>query len=388
LKKLVACLGAAAAAGVCSQPVLAQSSVTLYGLLDAGLTYTTNQNGHHNFQQTTSQIQGDRWGLRGVEDLGGGLHAIMTLESGFTLPNGASAQGGRLFGRQAFVGLSSDSYGTMTLGRQYTNLFDYLGPLALTGTPAGGTQFAHPFDNDNLNGSFRMNNSVKYTSPRYDGLLASGMYGFSNDAGGFANNRGYSFALSYLYNGLSLAAAYMQFNNTLGEIGGAQQITNSNGVLVSDNTFTASRQRTWGVGANYALGALTLGLVVTQTLLDDPYGVLASASGVSPQLSLDGENARFNNYELNAHYLLTSAWSVSGAYTYTDGRLDGRNPKWNQFSVQTSYLLSKRTDVYLQAQLQQVSDDGLHIGADIFGLSTASSNNRQVAVTIGMRHRF
>ena len=86
--------------------------------------------------------------------------------------------------------------------------------------------------------------------------------------------------------------------------------------------------------------------------------------------------------------MLTPSWSISGAYTYTDARLNGRDPKWNQVSMQTSYLLLKHTDVYLQAQFQQIDENGLDIGANIFGLSTASNSNRQVAVTIGIRHRF
>jgi len=378
----------AAVLGFCSSTSHAQDSIVLYGLLDTGMTYTTNQNGHHNFQATAGQILGDRWGLRGVEDLGGGLSANMTLENGFALTNGSLAQGGREFGRQAFVGLASQEFGSVSFGRQYTSLFDYLGPLALTGTVAGGTQFAHPFDNDDLAGALRVNNSVKYVSPRYDGLLVSGMYGFSNAAGDFANNRAYAMAMSYVYRGLTVAAAYMQFDNTLAPTTGIEQITNANGAIVADNIFIASRERTWGAGANYAVGALTLGFVFTQTRLDSPLGVAASASGLSSGLSLDGTDASFDNYEINARYMLTPSWSISGAYTYTDARLNGRDPKWNQVSVQTSYLLLKHTDVYLQAQFQHIDEDGLDIGANIFGLSTASNNSRQVAVTVGVRHRF
>ncbi len=104
---------------------------------------------------TSGSVNGSRWGLRGSEDLGGGLKAIFTLENGFGINDGTLKQGGRLFGRQAFVGLSSDQFGAVTLGRQYDSMVDYVGPLALTGTQYGGTQFAHPFDNDNLNNSFR-----------------------------------------------------------------------------------------------------------------------------------------------------------------------------------------------------------------------------------------
>src|ERR1700754_1749666 len=83
----------------------AKSSVTLYGLIDAGLTYTNNQGGSHNFKMTSGAVNGSRWGLRGSEDLGGGLKAIFTLEDGFSIANGTFGQGGREFGRQAFVGL-------------------------------------------------------------------------------------------------------------------------------------------------------------------------------------------------------------------------------------------------------------------------------------------
>ena len=97
----------AALAGVFASAAQAQSSVTLYGLIDAGITYTNNQQGHSNWQMTSGQVNGSRFGLRGSEDLGGGLKAIFTLENGFSIANGTLGQNGRLFGRQAFVGLSS-----------------------------------------------------------------------------------------------------------------------------------------------------------------------------------------------------------------------------------------------------------------------------------------
>ncbi|GAB7522798.1 hypothetical protein PBS_17820 [Paraburkholderia sp. 2C] len=116
----IACSGMFAA-----QIAHAQSSVTLYGLLDAGLQYTNNVgSGGSLFRQTSGNINGSRFGMRGNEDLGGGLGAIFVLEGGFNINNGKSAQDGRLFGRQAFVGLSSKEYGTVSLGRQYDALTD------------------------------------------------------------------------------------------------------------------------------------------------------------------------------------------------------------------------------------------------------------------------
>ncbi|NPT61874.1 porin, partial [Paraburkholderia elongata] len=129
---------AAALLGVLANTAHAQSSVTLYGLIDVGITYTNSQltshGGHSNVQETSGAVDGSRWGLRGAEDLGGGLKAIFTLENGFNVNNGTFGQGGREFGRQAFVGLSSTDYGTVTFGRQYSSMVDYVGPLALTGT--------------------------------------------------------------------------------------------------------------------------------------------------------------------------------------------------------------------------------------------------------------
>ncbi|NYH13529.1 GBP family porin [Paraburkholderia bryophila] len=375
----------AALTGVFATAAQAQSSVTLYGLIDAGITYTNNQHGHSNWQETSGSVNGSRWGLRGAEDLGGGLKAIFTLENGFGINDGTLKQGGREFGRQAFVGLASDQFGAVTLGRQYDSMVDYVGPLALTGTQYGGTQFAHPFDNDNLNNSFRVNNSVKYQSVNYGGFKFGALYGFSNQADGFANNRAYSAGASYNWGGLNVAAAYLQLNSNGAT--GAQAAFNSGGAVSSDNTFFAGRQQTWGAGANYAFGPATVGLVYSQTNLSGLAGIGAGASGQSAGVGgFGGGSAHFQNFEANARYALTPAVSIAGSYTYTKASLAGTRPHWNQFNLQTAYALSKRTDVYLQGEYQQVND-GAIVDADINGLA-ASGNNKQVAVTAGLRHRF
>ena len=372
----------AALSGVFATAAHAQSSVTLYGLIDAGITYTNNQGGHSNWQETSGSINGSRWGLRGAEDLGGGLKAIFTLENGFNIANGQLGQGGRQFGRQAFVGLASDQFGAVTLGRQYDSVVDYVGPLALTGTQYGGTQFAHPFDNDNLNNSFRINNSVKYSSVDYAGFKFGGLYGFSNEAGSFANNRAYSVGGSYSWGGLNVAAAYLQLNSNPGAA-----LNNTSGAVSGDNTFLAGRQRTFGAGANYSFGPATVGLVYTQTNLSQLAGIGAGASGVTGGINgLGGNSARFQNAEVNARYALTPALSLAGSYTYTRGNLAGTSPHWNQFNLQTDYLLSKRTDVYLQGEYQRTNKNAI-VSADINGLA-ASNSNQQIAVTAGLRHRF
>ncbi|MDR5853532.1 porin [Caballeronia sp. LZ062] len=372
----------------------AQSSVTLYGLVDAGLTFVNNVQAPrsadnyktNSWSMSGGNVQMSRWGLRGAEDLGGGMKAIFTLENGFDVANGGSL-GGNGFGRQAYVGLSTN-VGTVTLGHQTDSVTDYLGPLSASGT-WGGTYFAHPGNLDNLNGDlFRENNSVKFQSANYAGLSFSGLYAFSNAAGSFAANRAYSLGAGYANAGLKLGAAYMQANFQNGG-SGTGAIT---GVTVdvpnldnSEIAFTGvDRHRTFGAGGSYSIGALTFGALWTQTRQDsNTFNV--------------GSNI-INNYEVNGRYALTPALSLGAAYTFTNAKFDDANHngdstrvRFHQFGLQTDYALSKRTDIYAEGVVQIASGlpEGVMPFAGINGApGGASSSNRQVLVTTGIRHRF
>ncbi|MDB5835896.1 MAG: hypothetical protein JWR14_5726 [Caballeronia sp.] len=361
----------------------AQSSVTLYGLIDAGFTYVNNEAASNvakgsaaAFRLSSGNINGSRWGLRGTEDLGGGMKAIFTLESGFSMGDGSALQGGREFGRQAFAGISSAQMGTVTLGRQYDSVVDYLAPMTATGS-WGGTYFAHPFDNDNANNSFRVNNSVKYQSANYSGLTFGGLYGFSNQAGGFANNRAYSAGAQYANGPFKIAAAYLQLQNPG---------SSNNGGAMTDAGALASKagvaglqvqtQRTFGAGANYAIGPVTVGGAWTQSRF---------------QFAVGDSTARFNNYEVNARYALTPALALGAAYTYTDvkgytaGPNNNDHMKFHQFGLQTDYALSKRTDIYAEG-IVQLGKQGAE--AQVYGTNANSVHGNQVVVTTGIRHRF
>ena len=122
-KSLLALVALGAFAGAAQ----AQSSVTLYGIIDEGLLFNNNAGGKHLYSMASGVMQGSRFGLRGTEDLGGGLKAIFVLENGFNSGNGTLGQGGAIFGRQAYVGLSQSQYGTVTFGR----------PIAFGGRPPG-----------------------------------------------------------------------------------------------------------------------------------------------------------------------------------------------------------------------------------------------------------
>ncbi len=85
---------AVAVCATASMVAHAQSAVTLYGILDEGVNWTSNSNGAHQYNMTSGVASGSRWGLRGSEDLGGGLKAVFVLENGFDVGSGALGQGG------------------------------------------------------------------------------------------------------------------------------------------------------------------------------------------------------------------------------------------------------------------------------------------------------
>ncbi|KWK12533.1 porin [Burkholderia stagnalis] len=355
----------------------AQSSVTLYGMLDAGIAYTNNQSGKSAWQQGSGLLSNTVFGLNGAEDLGGGLHALFRLESGFNLNNGTQSYRNTMFGRRAYVGLQSDRYGTLTLGRQYDSVVDMLGPLAMSNNGDGNNLAAHPFDNDNVDDSFYIDNAVKYTSPTIAGVQFSGLYGFSNQPG-FSNNRAYSAGVSYANGPVSLGAAYLQLNR-----GG----TTLAGALSGNDApnFPAARQRVVGAGGSYAFDRLTVGALWTHSMFDE-----TAASSLPGALN----SLRFDNYEVNARYALNPAVSFAGAYTFTNGRYDDatgtHRPKWHQVTLMADYALSKRTDVYVEGvyQHQFGVPSGATLGfANINGVA-ASSTNTQVVGTVGIRHRF
>ena len=146
----------------------AQSSVTLYGIIDTGVEYVTNvgaqKSSSVHMPSLTASLP-SLWGLRGKEDLGGGLSAVFVLESGFAPAQGTLNQGGRLFGRQAYVGLAG-RWGTLTLGRQYSQIFW----AVLTGDTLAPNIFAAA-DLDPYLTQPRVDNSIEPGSPRKNARL-------------------------------------------------------------------------------------------------------------------------------------------------------------------------------------------------------------------------
>jgi predicted porin len=379
MKKLSLCFIPAA---LLSGAAMAQGSVTLYGLIDQGIDYTNNAGTGAAWKMQSGDGLSSRWGLKGSEDLGGGLHAIFTLENGFDGSSGLLSQPNRIFGRQAFVGVSSDQYGTLTFGRQYDSVVDFVAPLTANGN-WGGYLFTHPLDDDNTDDTFRVGNSVKYLSSSYGGFTFGGLYGFSNQAGAFANNRAYSIGAQYSGGPITAAAAFMSIDNPGANAGGA--------LPSDDGNFVASRERIWTAGINYTLlEAATLGFVYSHTDLSNPVSsVFVGAFANTPN------SMKFDNYELNAKYQFSPALYAGAMYTYTHARCSSpvgdSSPSWHQAGVMVDYNLSKRTDVYAQAVYQKLTGNTTGSVLDtalIPGAAAPSSSTNQVVARVALRHQF
>jgi predicted porin len=377
----------------------AQSSVTLFGIIDTGVVYQNNARmnpasgtspGASAWSMQSGNVFTSRWGLRGSEDLGGGLSAIFWLENGFNVDSGALKNGGDLFGRQAWVGLRSEQYGTLTLGRQYDFMVDYVAPMSATGSGFGGNLAAHVYDNDNLDNDMRLNNSVKFSSASFGGFKAGAMYAFSGAAGQFSNNNAYSLGTSYTYGAFNVAAAYLQVNRSTTAANASGAASTGDG----DALTTGGSQQIYGAGAQYKFGKSSIGVVWTHSVTDNVTGVWQDGS--TSVGAINGSSLKFDNFEINGRYFVRPDFSLGASYTYTMGGLDGAtkgstsaSPHWNQVMAQADYLLSARTDIYLEGVYQRVSGGNGNpaFDASVYSLDPASGNE-QVVVGVGIKHRF
>jgi predicted porin len=193
-------LVALAVLSACMSNTYAQSSVVVYGIIDAGVTHVSNDNGGRTTLEA-GQMQVSRWGVRGLEDLGGGLKATFDLESTLLNDTGAAGVGTgtpsttSLFDREASVGLISDKFGTLTFGRQNilgvgsVGLADPMNlAFAATSPNVLFSAMNHsgvygPFGANNGGTALRQNNSVKYISPYFHNFGFALMRAFGEQQG-------------------------------------------------------------------------------------------------------------------------------------------------------------------------------------------------------------
>ncbi len=381
MKKSIIALAALIVAGAAQ----AESSVTLYGLIDAGVTFVNNQNGDTNYKMDSGIMNGNRWGLRGREELTSDLAAIFRIESGFNLDNGNSNQGGRLFGRQAFAGLDLKNVGSVTFGRQYDFMGD-IGDYAIASEEFGSVytlESSGVFHTDTGLGDratgARVDNSVKFQSANLggSGVTAGVMVGLGENA---ANKKfGRTFSASLGYEGIpnfSTKLAYTQVrNNTIAA--GAINF-NINGVVTPNVAIPTLKTDIWGLGASYDLGFGKVNGVVTSTKVD--LGI--------------GTDFKSNVYELGYKHRITPQLSAGVGYQYFDNKTAGlKKADMHGASVALDYAFSKRTDAYFltvwnKAKTQDLGGGNTVSIAPNITNSGASDNKNQAAVRVGLRHRF
>jgi len=342
----------------------AQSNLTLYGSLSTGLGFVSNEHGGRAYPTDDSLYIPSFWGVRGSEDLGGGLKAVFDLASVFLVSSGKTPVPGQLFKFDSYVGLDSNRYGRLTFGNQWTFDFTYLGPFS-NQYAAGSFYAAHPGNIDELANLYQWQNSVKYVSPDYKGLTAAASLGLGGQAGNFANGRTYGFAVHYTQGSLTAAATYESENNRYLEGASFIGLPQLFGTPITPGTaLVVDNVRNWGAGTSYQIGPVTVRGLFTQT-----------------HLTQGAESATINSGDIGA-MLQTSPFNFVNAGAGMSKLAGGR---WTTLILNDSYHLSKRTTVYGTLTCQMASGNGAVASMD--GAQPASGHH-QIGVGVGTQHWF
>ncbi len=305
----------------------AQSSVSLYGLVDMSVG-RFQAPGAAAFKGVDSgNMSTSFFGLKGTEDLGGGLGAVFAIESFMRNDTGAAGRfnGDTFWARSAYVGLNSSSMGTLTLGRNTTSLFVNTLIFNAFGDSFGfSPSIRHTFTSGTVTGDTGWSDSIKYTSPKFGGAsFTAHVAADDENVAGSGRNTGFS---------------GLYFGGPLG-LGFAWQKVKKG---------TANDTTTWQLGGSYAFGG---------TKVFAQYG------------SVDNDTTG-NDYKLTG--LGSSIGMGTGAILVQWGRITpGTGSDRTTFSLGYDYNLSKRTDVY-----------AVYMSDKIDGLSSGSS------YAAGIRHRF
>ncbi|NML99123.1 porin [Paraburkholderia sp. RP-4-7] len=352
LKLLLIC----GVAGSLSAGAHAQSSVTLYGIVDSGVEYVshTSKTGSGDlFRLNTGNRINSRWGVTGKEDLGDGLRSIFTLESGIAMNNGTLQQGGRLFGRQAFVGLESDRYGSVMAGRQMTPMYRYflsLDPLNYSsyGLSAQDSQFVGRADNSvgylGHAGPFEVNALYSFG---YDATVPNG----AQVPGEFRVGKEYDIGARYRQGPFNLTFTYEQ-----------RQGTSAASANDSERRYVAGGS--WQIGSATLYGGYELLLNdVAATLQASPPQYMAFGGvryKVTPQLHLSAASYYHSYRSVSAHALSSG--------------------------VNADYWLSKRTALY--TDVTYVINSAKAALSATGSTTPVATGANQLAVAIGIVHTF
>ncbi|EYS85077.1 membrane protein [Cupriavidus sp. SK-4] len=357
-----------AAGSLLAGSAFAQSSVTLYGIVDQSIRFQTNSNANNDnlWELTNGAVTNSRWGLKGSEALGNNLKAIFQLEGGFDPDTGRSNQAsatnpnGRLFGRQAYVGLQGD-FGTIKLGRQYTEGFNFFGdydPLTI----GNYTNNAWPF----FLTQFRSDNVVSYAG-KFGGLDVGASYGFGEQPGSMTKNQYWGTRAAYSFGPFGIGGVY-------------QEIRDING----------NKQQMWGAAGKYAFGPakLFVGYVggKDRTGVIDNGFLNNSAAAPAPAVVTAGaaSNPRKDTIGyIGLTYQATPALALTGVFygDYVENKngVNDNNGRRYTGVLLAEYSLSKRTQVYGTVDFNKVSG----------GTTTEMpGRNNQTGAALGIRHIF
>lgn len=371
-------------------PAFAQSSMTLYGIVDDAVGYVSNDKGHSN-TFLSNGLNGPRFGFEGKEQISPHTQAFFDLEQGFT-DAGADAASGLQFQRKSLVGLKNDSLGSISLGRQYSPYYTFVGPLSAS-SQVDGTQLAQPGDLNGLDTTMRLNRSVVYTTPEVAGLKASIAYAFGGVAGAMGSGDSYSAAIAYRHGGFKSAAGYTKMRNT-GNVAGAWDSSSSGSFIISSlNTgfSSAASVQLAALGATYQQGALTVGITASN---------VQYAPG---RESLFSDTEVFNSIGTTFSWYVTPDVDLAGGYDYTHAsRSNGmqEGAQYHEVGLTQIYHFSKTVSVFIaetyeHASGQTLSAAGGHnvvdataaIGDGFLGTAASSSGNQLFGMA-GIDYKF
>ncbi len=345
---VLAVLGAFA--GVAS----AQSSVTVYGIVDTSVSRIDNGAGSV-IGLDSGNNAASRIGFKGVENLGNGLKAEFVLENGINTDTGASASAGLAFSRLAYVGLKG-GFGTVRLGKQNTQVKE-----TLTATdPFGAQGLVNASDYFNGGGlDQRLPNQITYTSNNYAGFSATVGYVFGETAGSTRANRGYGLRAGYANGPLNVQLGYQNANRTALSAAG---LVIPGGAVGDDKNAM--------LGATYNFGMFKLHGIYGQRRTDSGFSGLGT--DVKIRSALVGVTVPFGASKIRAEYIRNNNRSIANANS-------------NAMAVSYSYAMSKRTALYA-TYVGTRNNSGSDLGVGGPGEATPGKNGNGVAV--GIQHNF
>lgn len=369
----------ALAAGLLSASAFAQSSVTLYGVLDTGIEYVSHANAAGDHVIRMPGITGElpsRWGIRGAEDLGGGLKAVFILESGFNLRGGDSGQGGRLFGRQALVGLEGP-WGSLTFGRQYTMSYWAMSDADILGPDIYGIGALDAFLPN-----ARSDNTAVYKGKFY-GFTFGASWSFGRDGAGTGNSPGQGTCAGQVPGDVNQCrewSAMLKYDGTYFGVATAYD-EQRGGTNAAANFFD-------GVAPFAIHGSGDKDARLQANGYVNVAGVKLGGGWIGRRVESNGPggDVRSNLFYLGAQYYVTPTLAVDGeAYRVVVQQQDARA---TLASLRATYFLSKRTAVYGNVAYLWNSAHARYSVSAGGGGTTPAAGVGQLGAIVGVRHSF